>query len=351
MRFPGILHHARASFGNGVGSGYLGEVSRADIERASETIRGTVVRTPLLPYAAATDRSVFLKPENLQPRGSFKIRCALNAVSSLTAAQLTNGVYTASTGNFALGVTEATRVRGADVRVYVTDTAARSKIEALRSLGAEVIKVPYERWWAILCGEIPPGETGTFLHPCACRDVIVGDASIGQEILEDLPDVDVILVPFGGGGLIMGTALACAHWDSRAKLYACESEAAAPFYSSLAAGAIVEVPVDSTPMIAGIGVSTVLDANWPYLNALVDGVIVSTLEDTAEAIRCLAKHNHLVVEGAGAVALAAALHPYFAGKRIAAVLTGGGIDMHVLASVLAGDRSAYLMPSQLRNYE
>jgi threonine dehydratase len=142
-------------------------------------------------------------------------------------------------------VTEATRVRGADVRVYVTDTAARSKIEALRTLGAQVIEVSYERWWAILCGEIPAGETGTFLHPCACRDVVVGDATIGQEILEDLPDVDVILVPFGGGGLITGIALACAHWDSRAKLYACESEAAAPFYPSLAAGAIVEVPVDS----------------------------------------------------------------------------------------------------------
>jgi threonine dehydratase len=351
MSFSDILHHARTPFGKSVGSGYLGDVSRADIERASETIRATVIRTPLLPYAAATDRSVFLKPENLQPRGSFKIRCALNAVSSLTAAQLSRGVYTASTGNFALGVTEATRVRGADVRVYVTDTAARSKIEALRSLGAEVIELTYERWWAILRGEIPAGETGTFLHPCACRDVVVGDATIGQEILEDLPDVDVILVPFGGGGLIMGIALACAHWNSRAKLYACESEVAAPCYASLAAGAIADVPVDSTPMVAGIGVSTVLDANWPYLNALVDGVVVSTLEDTAEAIRCLAKHNHLVVEGAGAVALAAACHPYFAGKQIAAVLTGGGIDMHVLASVLNDDRSAYLMPSRLRDYE
>jgi Threonine dehydratase len=351
MSITGTLHHTRKPLEGGVGSTYLGEVSRADIERASESIRGTVVRTPLLAYAAATDRSVFLKPENLQPRGSFKIRCALNAVSRLTQDQLSNGVYTASAGNFALGVTEATRVRDADVRVYVTDTAAKSKIEALRTLGARVIEVDYERWWAILCGETPAGETGTFLHPCACRDVVIGDATIGQEILEDLPDVDVILVPFGGGGLITGIALACMRWGSRAQMYACETEAAAPFYSSLAAGAIVEVPVDSTPMVSGIGVSTVLDANWPYLNALVDGVVVSTLEDTAEAIRCLEKSNHLVVEGAGAVALAAARHPYFAGKRIAAVLTGGGIDMRVLASVLNGEQSGYLMPSRIRDYE
>jgi threonine dehydratase len=350
--FSDLLHHARKPLDPAsASSGYLGDVSRGDIERASASMRGTVVRTPLLKWPDATDRSIFLKPENLQPRGSFKIRCAFNAVSRLTPDQLSNGVFTASTGNFALGVTEATRVRGAEVRVYVTRTAGRSKIDALRALGARVIEVDHESWWAILCGEMPAGETGTFLHPCACRDVVVGDATIGQEILEDLPDVDVILVPFGGGGLIMGIALACMHWGSRAQLYACETEAAYPLYSSLAAGAIVNVESDSTPMVSGIGVSTVLEANWPYLNALVDGVVVSSLEETAEAIRSLAKSNHLVVEGAGAVALAAARHPYFAGKRIVAVLTGGGIDTYVLASVLNGVRAEYLPSSRLRNYE
>ena len=113
----------------------------------------------------------------------------------------------------------------------------------------------------------------------------------------------------------------------------------------------VQGPVDSTPMVSGIGVSTVLEANWPYLNVLVDGVVVSSLEETADAIRSLAKSNHLVVEGAGAVALAAARRPYFVGKRVAAVLTGGGIDSHVLASVLNGVRAEYLPPSRIRNYE
>ncbi|BEU26599.1 pyridoxal-phosphate dependent enzyme [Paraburkholderia sp. 22B1P] len=351
MNSSRILHHARTPPRNGTGAAYLGDVSRADIEQATRTIRGAIVRTPLLSYPAATDRSIFLKPENLQPRGSFKIRCATNAVSRLTEEQLSNGVYTASTGNFALGVTEAARLRGAEVRVYVTETAARSKIEALHALGARVIQITYERWWAILCGETPTGEQGTFLHPCACRDVVVGDATIGQEILEDLPDVEVILVPFGGGGLVTGISLACMNWGAHPQIYACEMEAAAPFYSSLAAGAIVEIPVDSTPMVAGIGVSTVLAENWPYLNALVDGAVVSTLEDTADAIRSLAKSNHIVVEGAGAVALAAARHPHFAGKRISVVLTGGGIDMQILASVLNDDRSAYLVPSRIRDYE
>jgi threonine dehydratase len=348
---PDILHRSRKPLDGDSASGYLGDVSRGDIEKASESMRGTVVRSPLLKCPDAKDRSIFLKPENLQPRGSFKIRCAFNAVSRLTPEQLSKGVFTASTGNFALGVTEATRDRGAEVRVYVTNTAGRSKIEALHALGARVIEVDYERWWGILRGAIPAGETGTFLHPCACRDVVVGDATIGQEILEDLPDVEAILVPFGGGGLIIGIALACMNWGSHAQLYACETEAAYPLYASLAAGAIVQARVDLTPMVSGIGVSTVLEANWPNLNALVDGVVVSSLEETADAIRSLAKNNHLVVEGAGAVALAAARHPYFAGKRVAAVLTGGGIDSHVFASVLNGVRAEYLPHSRIRSYE
>jgi threonine dehydratase len=351
MQSDDILHHSRQHLELGTRAGYLGEITRSDIENAARSMRGTVVRTPLLTYPRATDRDIYLKPENLQPRGSFKIRCAFNAVAALDPAQLSKGVYTASTGNFALGVAETARSRGADVRVYVTETAASSKIEALRGLGAEVVKTSYEKWWGILCGDIPEGENGTFLHPCACRDVVVGDATIGLELLEDCPDVEVILVPFGGGGLIAGISLACMRWGSRAKLYACETEAATPLHASFAAGRTVEITPGSTPMVAGIGVSTVLDANWPYLNAWVDGVVVASLEDTAEAIRCLAKSNHIVVEGAGAVALAAAHHPYFAGKRIAAVLTGGGIDMPVLASVLNGDRSAYLLPSQIRDYE
>ncbi|WP_207005591.1 threonine ammonia-lyase [Trinickia mobilis] len=351
MSVSDILHHSRKPLDGGNGSAYLTDVSRLDIEQASEAIRGRAIRTPLLPYAEATDRSLFLKPENLQPRGSFKIRCALNAVSKLTPTELSRGVYTASTGNFALGVAEAARERGAKASVYVTETASSSKIEALGKLGAKVLRVSYPEWWAILCGDTPDAETGTFLHPCACRDVVVGNATIGREILEDLPDVEAILVPFGGGGLITGIALACSHWGARAKIYACETEAATPLYSSLAAGKPVEVPAESSPMVTGIGVSTVLDANWPYLDAFVDGVVVSSLDATAEAIRSLAKSNHLVVEGAGAAALAAARHPFFTGKRIAGVLTGGGIDMQVFASVLTGDRSGYLAPARLRDYE
>jgi threonine dehydratase len=351
MSLPDILQHSRSPFADRADRGYLAGVTRLDIEQASDTIRGSAIRTPLLSYSQATDRSLFLKPENLQPRGSFKIRCALNAVSKLTSAQLSSGVYTASTGNFALAVTQFARERGANVRVYITASAARNKVEALRGMGAQLLEVGDDTWWAILCGETPADETGTFLHPCAGRDVVVGDATIGQEILEDLPDVEAILVPFGGGGLITGIALACMHWGSTAKVYACETEAAAPLYASLAAGAPVEVPVDSSPMVTGIGVATVLDANWPYLNALVDGVVVSTLEATAEAIRCLAKSNHLVIEGAGAAAFAAAGHPFFAGKRIAAVLSGGSIDTQVFVSVLTGDRSGYLAPSRRREYD
>ncbi|MGF6636660.1 threonine dehydratase [Paraburkholderia sp. MM5496-R1] len=340
MELPDILHNRRAPIANcGTEADFLSGVTREDIQQTSRALGKNIVRTPLLPHAApGNDRSIFLKPENLQPRGSFKVRCSLNAVSNLTPTQLSKGVYTASTGNFALGVTQAARARQADVRVYITKTASQSKIAALRELGAKVVEISFEKWWAILCGEKPVDENGTFLHPCSGRDVIVGNATIGQEILEDLPDVDAILVPFGGGGLVLGIALACARWGSLADVYACETEAATPLRSALAAGGPVTVPVDANSFVTSIGVSTVLESNWPLLNAMVDGVAVSSLDATADSVRQLAKHNHLVVEGAGAAALAAAYHPFFAGKRVAVVLSGGSIDIDVFASILTADR-------------
>ncbi|NPT60458.1 pyridoxal-phosphate dependent enzyme [Paraburkholderia elongata] len=352
---PDILHnHRKPLTHSGTEADFLSGVTRDDVEEASRVLSKEAVRPPLLSCTCAEpsgDRSIWVKPENLQPRGSFKIRCSLNAISNLEPARLSKGIYTASTGNFALGLTHAARAREVDVRVYVTETAAKSKIAALRELGAEVIETSFDKWWAILCGETPDGENGTFVHPCSGRDVIVGNATIGQEIFEDLPNVDAILVPFGGGGLMTGIALARTLWGSPAKVYACETEAATPLYSSFLAGAPVEVPVNPSPMVTGIGVSTVLQANWPYLSAMVDGVVVSSLDATADAIRRLAKNNHIVVEGAGAAALAAADHPFFSGKCVAAVLTGGGIDMHVFAAVMTGDRSGYDAPSRLRNYE
>lgn len=341
MDLPNILHHRRESFSSGIADiGYLSDVSTDEIERASRALGKEIIRTPLLPCQELNDdRSIYLKPENLQPRGSFKIRCSLNAILGLSPAQLSEGVYTASTGNFALGLAQAARARDADVRVYVTETAARSKVVALRGLGAEVIDVSFDKWWAILCGETPSGEHGTFLHPCSGRDVIVGNATIGQEILEDLPDVDSILVPFGGGGLVTGIALARTLWHSGAKVYACETEAATPLRSALEAGGPVEVPVDTNSFVTSIGVATILESNWPYLNAMVDGVVVSSLDATADSVRLLAKRNHLVVEGAGAAALAAAYHPFFADQRVAVVLSGGSIDPDVFASILTGSGS------------
>jgi threonine dehydratase len=335
MALPDILHHQRESFPADIASNFLAGVGRDDIEQAHRRLSDEVIRTPLFPYMGeSTDNSTYLKAENLQPNGSFKIRCSLNAILSLSAAELSKGVYTASTGNFALGVTRAARARAADVRVYVTETAAKSKLDMLRNMGAEIICVSTDRWWAILCGDTPPGENGTFVHPCSGRDVIVGDATIGQEIIEDLPDVDAILVPFGGGGLSMGISLACTLWRSKAKIYACETVAATPCYSALAAGRPVEVPVTTTPLVTSIGVSTVLESNWPLLKATLDGVVVSSLEAIVHAVYQLAKHNHFVVEGAGASSLAAAHHPFFAGQRVVAVLSGGTIDTETLVSVL-----------------
>jgi threonine dehydratase len=335
MALPDILHHQRESFPAEIASNFVAGVDRGDIEQASRRLSNEVIRTPLFPYMGkSTGNSTYLKAENLQTNGSFKIRCSLNAILGLSTEELSKGVYTASTGNFALGVTRAARARAADVRVYVTETAAKSKLDTLRDMGAEIVCVSPKGWWEILCGETPSGESGTFLHPCSGRAVIVGDATIGQEILEDLPDVDAILVPFGGGGLSMGISLACTLWRSKAKIYACETAAATPYYSALAAGRPVEVPVTATPLVTSIGVPTVLESSWPLLKATLDGVVVSSLEAIAHAVYQLAKHNHFVVEGGGAAALAAAHHSFFAGQRVVAVLSGGTIDTETLASVL-----------------
>ncbi|TKC87689.1 pyridoxal-phosphate dependent enzyme [Trinickia terrae] len=334
---PDILHHPRkALVCRGTGADYLSDVTREAIEHASRALGKEIVHTPLLSCEVQSgDRSILLKPENLQPRGSFKIRCALNAISNLSPEQLAKGVYTASTGNFALGLAHSARARKVDVRVYVTPAAAKSKVAALRELGAQVIETDLDTWWAILCGRPPADESGTFVHPCSGRDVIVGNATIGQEIVEDQADVDAILVPFGGGGLVTGIALACSLWRSRARVYACETEAATPLFSAMSAGGPVEVPVDPNSFVTSIGVSTVLDSNWPFLDAMVDGVVVSSLAATAQSVRQLAKHNHLMVEGAGAAAFAAASHPFFAGQRVVAVLSGGSIDLDIFASILS----------------
>ena len=172
-----------------------------DIIAARARIAPTVARTPLVKLQVDEPAEIHLKLENLQPIGSFKLRGAMNAMRMLPKEELANGVYTASAGNMAQGVAWGARELGIPCAVVMPDSAPDTKLEAVARLGATIVQVPYDEWWQTLRDHGRAGMPGTFIHPVANRSVMAGNGTIGIEIAADLPDVDVVLVPFGGGGL------------------------------------------------------------------------------------------------------------------------------------------------------
>lgn len=301
-----------------------------DFEAAAARVAGDAIRTPLVPWSRGGERSIRLKCENLQPLGSFKIRSGASAVATLAAP---GSIVTASAGNFAQGLTLAARRRGLPVTVHAPDSAAGVKLEAVRALGATVVTHPFDRWWQIL--ETREGGDGTFVHPVAEPAVILGNGSIGLELARDWPELDTVVIPFGGGGLATGIALALRAFGRDVRIVACEVETAAPLAAAFAAGAPVAVQRQPS-FVDGIGSGRVLDEMWPLLARLVDDVIVVSLAETRAAVRALALEGHLVAEGAGAAALAAALSPRCGGRNVAAVVSGGNIDPARLSEILGG---------------
>ncbi|MGH7638904.1 MAG: threonine ammonia-lyase [Gemmatimonadaceae bacterium] len=309
----------------------------SDIRKAVERLRGHALRTPLVRYEPESE--IWLKLENLQPIGSFKLRGALNRMRSLPAADLAGGAYTASAGNMAQGVAYAARLLGVPASVVVPDSAPAAKIEAIERLGATVLRVPYEEWWEAMRSRGRPGMRGVFVHPFADRDVMAGNGTIALEILEDLPDVDTILVPWGGGGLTCGIAAAAKSIKPSIRVFACEVEGAAPLTASIAAGAPVAIENRRT-FVDGIGGRGVFPEMWPLARALVDGALTASAADVASAVRLLAQRTRVVAEGAGATSLAiarAGLHGVTPRpRRVACIVSGGNIDPSVLATILAG---------------
>ncbi len=169
--------------------------------RRANASPATAIRTPLIRLHVESPAEIYLKLESLQPIGSFKLRGATNAMRSLPREALADGVYTASAGNMAQGVAWGARALGVPCTVVMPDSAPRTKVEAVERLGATIVSLPYDEWWQTLADHGRPGIRGTFVHPVADRAVMAGNGTIGLEIAEDLPDVDAILVPFGGGGL------------------------------------------------------------------------------------------------------------------------------------------------------
>jgi len=314
----------------------IGRVSLDEIRAARERIARDAIRTPLVRLAIDdAPAEIWLKLEILQSIGSFKIRGAANAISLAPPDELARGVWTASAGNMAQGVAWCARRLGVPCRVVVPDNAPRAKLDAIERLGARPITLPFDEWWTVIAGTHDPGLEGCFVHPVCDERVIAGNGTIGLEILEDLPDVDTVVVPFGGGGLSSGIALAMRGERPGVRVLASEIETAAPLAASLAAGA--PASIDWRPsFVDGIGGRSLLAPMWPLVRDLLDGSVVVSVDEAASTIRTLVTRAHIVAEGAGATSVAAALSGRAGTGRIVCIVSGGNLDAHVLARILDG---------------
>jgi len=312
-------------------------IALEDIRGARARIEGIAIRTPLVRLNLDdAPAEIWLKLENLQPIGSFKVRGAGNAMRLLGAELLANGVYTASAGNMAQGVAYVARRLGVPCGVVVPDHAPRAKLDAVARLGARAVLIPFDQWWEVLVTHRFDGLPGVMVHPVSDPRVIAGNGTIGLEILEDLPDVDAVVVPYGGGGLSCGIASAIRALRPGAEVFAAEVDTAAPLAESLAAGeprAVAYTP----SFVDGIGGKSVMSEMWPLSRALLSGSIVVSPAETARALRLIAERNHVIAEGAGATSVAAALTGRAGTGKVVCVVSGGNIDAAKLAAILSGE--------------
>ena len=308
----------------------------AAIEAARERIRGTAIRTPLvrLPVEDAP-AEIYLKLENLQPINSFKIRGATNAVLLAPAAERARGLVTASAGNMAQGVAWAARELGVPATIAVPEHAPEAKLAAIERLGGRVLKLPYDDWWNVIVTSRLEGTEGLFVHPVQDPGVMAGNGTIGLEILEDLPDPDAVVIPYGGGGLTVGIATAIRALRPATKIITAEPATAAALAAALAAGHPADV--DYRPsFVDGSGSRRVLDSMWPLVAPLVDAALAIPVADVAAAVRTLAERARIVAEGAGALAPAAALAGRAGTGKVVCVVSGGNINLSKLAEILGG---------------
>lgn len=308
-----------------------------DILAARQRLAGLAVRTPLVRLELEdAPAEIFLKLENLQPTGTFKLRGAANALYALDRAALATGVWTASAGNMALALAWCARRLGVPCTAVVPEDAPLVKLAALQRLGARLIPLPFADYQAVQRTHHCPVTAGRLVHPFGDPAVMAGNGIIGLEIVEDLPDVDAVLVPYGGGGLSCGIACAVNAVRPQARVYACEVETAAPLSASLAAGRPVEVPYTPS-FISGMGAPFVFPEMWPLASRCLAGALVVSLVQVARAVQLLATHNHVIAEGAGAVAAAAALAGLAPAGKLVCVVSGGNIDPEKLLIILRGE--------------
>ncbi len=306
-----------------------------DIRAAESRLNGLALRTPLIRLNYPdTPADIYLKLENLQPVGAFKIRSIGNVLKSTDAQRLRQGVYTASAGNSGFALAWLARRLKIPATVFVPDTAPKGKCASIDAMGGEIKVLPYADWWDVICNHGLPGEHGLYIDAVRDPAAIAGNATIALEILHDLPKVDTIVVPFGGGGVSCGIASAVRALEADTRVLAAESEMSTPFTAALEAGKVVTVNHEPS-FISGIGGLSVLPEMWPLVHHLLDGSIVSSLSAVANAVRILFESNRVVAEGAGATALAGALSLKASGP-IVCVITGGNIDKSHMVTILEG---------------
>jgi threonine dehydratase len=313
----------------------LETISLQTIRSAQERIRDMAIRTPLIRLNVDdAPAEIFLKLENLQPIGAFKIRSASNAIRVADRAQLDQGVWTASAGNMAQAVAWCARRLGLKCTVVVPDTASTAKLAGIERLGAKIVFAPFRDWLEIYRTRSYTGMEGVFIHAFSDPAVMAGNGTIALEILDDLPDVDAVIAPYGGGGLACGVAAAFRQVKPDTKCYAAEVETAAPVSAAFAAGAMVEV-AHTPSFVDGIGAPLLFSEMWAFARQLLDGALVSSLAQITASIRLLADRNHVIAEGAGAAAVAAALSGQAGGGKVVCIVSGGNIDAEKLAKILA----------------
>ena len=305
----------------------------SSIRDAAGAIYDAAIRTPLIRVELPGAAELYLKLETLQPIGSFKIRGAYNVVRQLTPEQLKDGVWTVSAGNAAQGVAFAARKAGARCSVMVMDTAPDTKIRAIERLGASIVRATYDECWKTVESHGSDRMTGHFVHPFDDDRFIAGNATAGLEILEDLPDVDAIVAPLGGGGLLAGLAAVVRELKPGTRVYAAEPETAAPLSASLAAGGPVYVDNWTASFVDGAGGKSVLPTMWPLL-APLSGSIVVSLDEVARGMKLVAERARVIAEGAAGCAIAAALSGRAGAGKIVAVVSGGNIDLAKFAALV-----------------
>lgn len=291
-----------------------------------------LIYAPLLP----SEGELYLKTENLQVTGSFKVRGAYYKISQLSPEEKAHGVIACSAGNHAQGVARAAAMEGISSKICLPDNAPISKIEATKRYGAEVVLVNgvYDDAY-VRARELEKEEGRAFIHPFDDEDVIAGQGTIGLELLEQLPDLDAIIVPVGGGGLISGIAFAVKTLNPKCKVYGVQVSGASSMANSVEHGKIEEL-AGVTTFADGIAVKRPGNLTFDLVSRYVDEVVTVTDDEVATAVLALIEQQKLIAEGAGAVAVAAAMFNKvdIKGKKAVCLISGGNIDVNILSRVI-----------------